>query len=211
MIADKYGNPIKLAGWIFLPSLAFMLASCGDKDPKNTEDISNSTHLAARYYEGPRPEGVSSQNDAITTTFYIPAAAIGDMYEIEASQIAVDRAKSAEVKAFARQMIMDHSKTSQKLEEFVTNNPVNIAIPKNMDGRHSAMIENLRKASDDEFDSVYMGQQAAAHEEALNLHKSYASRGDYPKLTSLAAETAKIIEHHRDMIAKVQAAKPSPQ
>src|SRR3546814_19033014 len=80
-----------------------------------------------------------------------------------------------------------------------------------MDGRRSAMIENLRKASDDEFDSVYMGQQAAAHDEALNLHKSYASRGDYPKLTTLAAETAKIIEHHRDMIAKVQAAKPSPQ
>src|SRR3546814_2086046 len=87
------------------------------------------------------------------------------MYEIEASQIAVDRAKSAEVKAFARQMIMDHSKTSQKLEDFVTNNPVNIAIPENMDGRRSAMIENLRKASDDEFDSVYMGQQAAARSE----------------------------------------------
>src|SRR3546814_4303673 len=84
---------------------------------------------------GPRPEGVSTQNEAITTTFYIPAAAIGDMYEIEASQIAVDRAKSAEVKAFARQMIMDHSKTSQKLEDFVTNNPVNIAITENMDCR----------------------------------------------------------------------------
>src|SRR3546814_5945893 len=87
---------------------------------------SSDLHLAARYYEGPRPEGVSTQNEAITTTFYIPAAAIGDMYEIEASQIAVDRAKSAEVKAFARQMIMDHSKTSQKLEDLVTNNPVNI-------------------------------------------------------------------------------------
>src|SRR3546814_8672620 len=73
MIANKYGNPMKLAGWIFLPSLAFMLAGCGDKDPKNTEDLSNSTHLAARYYEGPRPEGVSTQNEAITTTFYIPA------------------------------------------------------------------------------------------------------------------------------------------
>src|SRR3546814_3221383 len=41
MIANKYGNPMKLAGWIFLPSLAFMLAGCGDKDPKNTEDLSN--------------------------------------------------------------------------------------------------------------------------------------------------------------------------
>src|SRR3546814_11762553 len=73
------------------------------------------------------------------------------------------------------------------------------------------MIENLRKASDDEVDSVYMGQQAAAHDEALNLHKSYASRGDYPKLTTLAAEPAKIIEHHRDMIAKVQAVKTRHQ
>src|SRR3546814_18252125 len=111
------------------------------------------------------------------------------MYEIEASQIAVDRAKSAEVKAFARQMIMDHSKTSQKLEDFVTNNPVNIAIPENMDGRRSAMIENLRKASDDAFDSVYLGHQAAAHDEALNLHKSYASRGHYPKTPTLPSGT----------------------
>src|SRR3546814_8186492 len=94
-------------------------------------------------------------------------------------------------------MIMDHSKTSQKLEDFVTNNPVNIAIPENMDGRRSAMIENLRKASDDEFDSVYMGQQAAAHDEALNLHKSYASRGDYPKLTTLAAERSE--EHTSEL------------
>src|SRR3546814_2731127 len=115
---------------------------------------------------------VCSSDLAITTTFYIPAAAIGDMYEIEASQIAVDRAKSAEVKAFARQMIMDHSKTSQKLEDFVTNNPVKIAIPENMDGRRSAMIENLRKASDEELDTVYMGKKAAAHDEAIHLHKS---------------------------------------
>src|SRR3546814_18068470 len=87
-------------------------------------------------------------------------------------------------------MIMDHSKTSQKLEDFVTNNPVNIAIPENMDGRRSAMIENMRKASDDEFDSVYMGQQATAPDEALNLTKSSASRGTYPQTTTLADKTA---------------------
>src|SRR3546814_14819872 len=65
MIANKYGNPMKLAGWIFLPSLAFMLAGCGDKDPKHTDDLSYSTHLAARYYEGPRPAGASTQTEAI--------------------------------------------------------------------------------------------------------------------------------------------------
>src|SRR3546814_16106817 len=125
MIANKYGNPMKLAGWIFLPSLAFMLAGCGDKDPKNTEDLSNSTHLAARYYEGPRPEEVSTQNEAITTTFYIPADTIGDMYALEASQIAVNSAKSAEVKSFARQMNLDHTKQSKKLADVVTTTTLN--------------------------------------------------------------------------------------
>src|SRR3546814_14310814 len=122
-----------------------MLASCGDKDPKNTEDLSNSTHLAARYYEGPRPEGVSTQNEAITTTFYILAASIGDMYEIEASQIAVDRAKSAEVKAFAGQLIMDNSKTSRNLEDFLPKHPVNITIQENSHGTQKAKIKQHPK------------------------------------------------------------------
>src|SRR3546814_3466947 len=71
MIANKYGNPMKLAGWIFLPSLAFMLAGCGDKDPKNTEDLSNSTHLAARYYEGRSEEHTSELQSLMRTSYAV--------------------------------------------------------------------------------------------------------------------------------------------
>ncbi|HTH29231.1 MAG TPA: DUF4142 domain-containing protein [Sphingobium sp.] len=153
-----------------------------------------------RSYDATRPEGVSSPNDPITTTFYIPNAAVTDLYEIESSRIALRRAKSPRVKAFAQLMIRDHERTAANLKNFVASNPVNIALPKYLDARRAAMIQNLSKASDAEFDAVYVGQQAAAHQEAMNLHKSFANRGDYPKLKSLAAAAAKLVEHHGSLI-----------
>lgn len=168
---------------------------------KGQDQLANGSATVAKHYEGPKPEGVSSTNDAVTTTFYIPQAAIGDMYEIEASGIALARAKSAEVKAFARMMIDDHEKSSAALRQFVADNPVNIAIPKNMDARRKAMLSNLQSATGDAFDAEYVSQQAAAHQEALNLHGSYARNGDYPALKTLAQATKKVVAHHREAVA----------
>ncbi|EQB08124.1 hypothetical protein L288_08855 [Sphingobium quisquiliarum P25] len=182
------------------------LAACNQTSGVSGQDeLANGSATVARHYEGPKPEGVSSPNDAVTTTFYIPQAAIGDMYEIQSSELALVRARAPEVKAFARQMIEDHKKTSAALRQFVADNPVNIAIPKNMDARRNAMLSNLKSAGDAEFDAQYIGQQAAAHQEAFNLHSSYASRGDYAALKTLAQSTAKIVGHHREEAAALDA------
>src|SRR3546814_14886255 len=92
------------------------------------------------------------------------------------------RARAPEVKAFARMMVADHQRSSDRLRRFVADNPVNIAIPQNIDARRRAMLGQLNGAGDQEFDSVYVGQQAAAHLEAFNLQSSYARRGDYPEI-----------------------------
>ncbi|HUD95821.1 DUF4142 domain-containing protein [Sphingobium sp.] len=157
----------------------------------------NGSATVAKHYEGSKPEGVSGPNDAVTTTFYIPQTAIGDMYEIEAGKIAMVRTHAPEVKAFARMMIEDHQKSSETLRRFVADHPVNIAIPHNIDPRRQAMGGQLNSAGDREFDSVYVGQQAAAHQEAFNLQSSYAGRGDHPALKKLAAETVAVIAAHR--------------
>jgi putative membrane protein len=113
-------------------------------------------HTVAKHYEGPKPEGVSSPNDAVATTFYIPQAAISDMYEIKAAKIALVRGRAREVKAFAQMMLTDHQKSSARLRAFVADNPVNIAIPHNIDPRRSAMLANLQNATAQEFDTVYV-------------------------------------------------------
>lgn len=183
-----------------------LVAGCDQTSGGSEEgQPANGSATVAKTYEGPKPEGVSGPNDAVTTTFYIPQSATSDMYEIQAGELALVRARAPEVKAFARKMVNDHRKSSEKLHKFVASHPVNIAIPQNIDPRRSAMLANLQKAGADEFDSVYIGQQAAAHQEAVNLQSSYASRGDYPALKSLAQETAKMVSEHRDMAAKLDA------
>lgn len=182
------------------------LAACEESSPlKDERELQNGTGTVAKTFEGPRPEGVSTGDEKITTTYYVPAASIGDLYEIESSEMALSRSKSADVKAFAQQMIADHKKSSGDLQRFIAENPINIAPEKNMDARRQAMIQNLRTASDAEFDGQYVGQQAAAHQEALNLHQSYARNGDTAKLKALAAATAKVVTHHGEMLKALEA------
>jgi putative membrane protein len=182
-----------------------LLGACNQTSGVEGQDqLANGSATVAKHYEGPKPEGVSSTNDAVTTTFYIPQAAIGDMYEVQASGIALARARSPEVKAFARMMMEDHKKSSAALRQFVADNPVNIAIPENMDARRNAMLSNLQSASDDTFDAVYVGQQAAAHQEAVNLHSSYSKRGDYPALKKLAQTTAQVVAGHKEAVAALE-------
>lgn len=178
-----------------------ILAGCNQTGGISDGDgPANGSATVAKHYEGPKPEGVSNPNDAVTTTFYVPQAAISDMYEIEAGKIAQVRARAPEVKAFARMMVADHQKSSDRLKRFVADNPINVAIPQNIDPRHRAMLGQLNAAGDQEFDSVYVGQQAAAHQEAFNLQSSYAKRGDHTALKALAAETVPVIAAHRKQV-----------
>ncbi|WP_022681577.1 DUF4142 domain-containing protein [Sphingobium bisphenolivorans] len=178
----------------------FLIGGCSQTDGASEEgQPANGSATVAKHYEGPKPEGVSSPNDAVTTTFYIPQSSISDMYEIQAGELAMERARAPEVKAFAKMMVADHKKSSEQLRKFVASHPVNIAPEKNLDARRMAMLKNLQDASDAEFDSVYVGQQAAAHQEAFNLQSSYANRGDNAALKPLAQATAKVVDHHRKM------------
>ncbi|MDX3930178.1 MAG: DUF4142 domain-containing protein [Shinella sp.] len=194
------------------PLLAMLAAACGqtsDGQGSGAETGSgpaNGMATVAKTFEGPKPEGVSGPNEAFTRTYYIPAAANSDMYEIEAGKLAMERASRPEVKAFAQRMITDHEKTAKALRGFVESNPVNIAVPSHMDARRRAMIDNLESSSAQEFDRAYIGQQAAAHQEALNLHKSYASRGDDKKLAKVAQNTVAIVEHHAKAVTDLERA-----
>src|SRR3546814_5418019 len=98
------------------------------------------------------------------------------MYEMEAGKIAMVRARAPEVKAFARMMVADHQRSSDRLRRFVADNPVNIAIPQNIDARRRAMLGQLNGAGDQEFDSVYVGQRSEEHTSELQslMRISYA-------------------------------------
>jgi len=147
--------------------------------------------------------GAMGANAPRTAEGFVKNAALSDMYEIEASKLAEAHAKSPEIKKFAREMIADHTKTTAKLKPAAK--AAGITPPTELDNRRQGLINNLKTAGAD-FDKTYATQQAASHQEALDLMQNYAKNGENAQLKAVAAEAEPIVAHHLEM-AKALAGK----
>src|SRR6185312_12963568 len=99
------------------------------------------------------------------------------MFEIQASQLAARRGGNAEIKAFARQMVYDHTASSAALRTAI-HGQSGLTLPTALDSDHQHMLDDLTNASFADFDQKYIDQQTHAHQAALDLLHNYAEHGD---------------------------------
>jgi putative membrane protein len=66
------------------------------------------------------------------------------------------------------------------------------------------MLDQLRRASVENFDRVYLTQQVPAHEMALALHNNYATNGDTPSLRATAATALPLVRQHLDQARRMR-------
>lgn len=125
---------------------------------------------------------------------YVSNAAMSDAYEIQSSQLALQRASSPAVKTFAQQMIDGHTATTRELMSLAQT--ASLTPPPGLDERRAGMLQMLQSAGATDFDKQYVDQQTAAHQEALTLHRTYATQGQNSELKAFAAKTAPIVEQH---------------
>ncbi|MDB5188393.1 MAG: hypothetical protein JWO50_913, partial [Candidatus Kaiserbacteria bacterium] len=143
--------------------------------------------------------GTVSAEMTTTTKGFVTAAATSDMYEVTAGKIALERSQSADVKAFAQQMVDAHTKTTETLKGILTADHIGVVPPAHVDSRRQAMLDNLRGASAADFDHRYIVQQVAAHKEADILMRGYAKSGDNAKIRSFASDTDGHVKMHLAM------------
>jgi len=129
---------------------------------------------------------------------FVQNAAIGDLYEIASSELALERTSSPEVREWAVQMIDDHMTSAHQLSAALEMNEARgvAEIPTELDTRRRTMYEHLESAPPDKFDSAYLDQQLLAHEETLTLLRTYGSEGDNSQLRSFAAGAAPVVARH---------------
>lgn len=126
---------------------------------------------------------------------YVPNAAMGDMYEIQAADIALERSQNAQVKALAQMIKADHTAAAAALKAAAAQAAPDVSLPTELDQRRKGLIDNLRSASAASFDKTYVDQQVAAHEEAVTLHRGFSDKTDAPALA----------EHARAVLPKIEA------
>ena len=145
---------------------------------------------------------VSAQMTSSTKGF-VTAAAISDMYEVEAGKIAAQRAQSPAVKDFANQMVQAHTETTEKLKGILASNHINVTPPAHVDNRRQGLLDDLRGAKAEDFDHRYISQQVAAHKEANILMRGYAKDGDNSAIKDFAATTDQAVKMHLSMAEKL--------
>lgn len=132
---------------------------------------------------------------------FVSNACIGDLYEIEAGKLALERSRSDAVRAYAAMMVDHHTTALHQMKSAlrsaeVTSEYSDLAPTRELDERREGMIKHLREAPDDKFDETYLDQQKLAHQETLTLHKGYASHGPNPQLRSVAQGGVPMVERH---------------
>lgn len=187
---------------------ALSLAACQKKDaapapadPGTSNAAVNAAQDAASAAVGATAAATVGQ---VSTDAFVTNAAISDMYEIQAGQIAQKKATSADVKAFGKMMVTEHTAMSNEMKPLVT--AAGKTPPAGLDERRKGLIDNLNAASAADFDKVYLGQQEAAHSEALTLVQGYADHGDDAGLKAGATKAVPKVQAHLDKVKALQAA-----
>jgi putative membrane protein len=185
-------------------ALLFVSAASAQDQPGHTSPAPGTTNDAASAVKDTAGHIVGDITAEMTTTLkgFVQAAAISDMYEVEAGKIAEDRAQNRRVRAFAAKMVKAHTETSERLKSILAglgSSVTPVTPPAHLDDRRQGMIDELRGAKAADFDNRYLSQQIDAHKEALILMKGYAKDGDVAPVKAFASKTAPIVQSHLDM------------
>ncbi|MEN4981180.1 DUF4142 domain-containing protein [Erwinia billingiae] len=115
--------------------------------------------------------------------------------EIAAAKIALNKAQSSQVKAFAQQMVQDHVSALAKVQTVAQNKGV--ALPTDPDAKHKAMAARLEKQNGGAFDKMYMENAGVKdHKMVLTTLQSDTRKIKDPDVKALADAHTPVVEEH---------------
>lgn len=168
---------------------ALSLAACNRHD-NTAANATNPTPDANPAATIPTPANETNAQD------YVTKAALADMLEVAASKVALDRSSNADVKAFAKQMVSDHTKSTDDLKSALKSANLTLTPPTALTSDQADVVDDLKKVDAKDFDKKYIAGQVDAHQDTLDLQTRYAQDGDNAQLKAFAATVAQKVQEH---------------
>lgn len=132
---------------------------------------------------------------------FVVKAGMGGLYEVQAGNLALQKAQSAGVKAFAQRMVTDHGTANTELAQLATAK--GLALPTELDGEMESAVEHLAMLSGAEFDKAYMQHMVPDHEKTVADFDRASTTATDADLKGWAAKTLPILQEHLRMAKEV--------
>ncbi len=134
---------------------------------------------------------------------WISQAGMAGLAEVQMGNLALQKAQSADVKAFAQRMVTDHTTANEELVQLTTAK--GLTLPAQLAGEHQAGLEHLTGLSGAEFDKAYMEHMVADHEKAVGLFTTGSNSAQDPDIKAYAAKNLPILQEHARLAGEVNA------
>ncbi|MFZ3290244.1 MAG: DUF4142 domain-containing protein [Telluria sp.] len=176
----------------------------------------SATGQAGTSGQGASAQGSTASGAAAATALSKADQILADMAranlaEIEMGKLAQSKSQDEQVKNFAQQMIDDHTKALNDVQQLAQAKGV--TLPTEPDSKHKKMADKLGKMSGDAFNRTYMAQAGVSdHKKVHSMLQKTESRAKDPDLKALAAKMRPTVEQHLNSAEqmKVGAAKGAP-
>jgi putative membrane protein len=125
---------------------------------------------------------------------FIEEAAQGSLFEVKASQVAVQKAQVEDVKRFAQRMIDDHTAMTGRLQKVAQAKGVNL--PQQLDKKHQEKIDSLSKKTGVDFDKAYTDDIVDSHKKDIDNFEKAAKDAKDPSIKEFATTTMPSLREH---------------
>lgn len=129
---------------------------------------------------------------------FLRKAGESGMLEIQASELAMQKAQHPEVKRYAEMMIKDHKAVDQELKTLAQGK--GFKLPVELEKDKADLMEELRQLEGVDFDEEYAEEVAVdAHEDAVELFEDAAEDADDAEIKAFAAKHLPALQNHLEM------------
>ncbi len=124
------------------------------------------------------------------------------MLEVQLAQLALTKATSPKVKAYAQSIIDDHTKANEELKSLAQSK--NISLPTTLSEKNQKEYNDLAEKSGTDFDEAYSEFMVKDHKEDVNKFKKAAENAEDGDIKSWAAGKVPVLEQHLSMAESLE-------
>jgi putative membrane protein len=130
----------------------------------------------------------------------------GNMAEVDAGKMALEKSQNAEVKKFAQQMVDDHGSALAEVQALARAK--NVTLPDGAGAMAKTKATALKALSGNLFDKEYAKRAGVGdHESTVKLLQKIQKDGKDADLKALAGKMLPTVEHHLQMAKELAPAK----
>jgi len=146
----------------------------------------------------------SAADVSLSDKRFLKNAAESGNFEVEGSNLALKKSKSADVQKFAKMMVEDHTKAGAKLKALAAKKGVEVSAEPSL--IQQGKLKYLGTKDGAKFDDKYAeGVGVAAHEATIKLFEDAAEDATDADIKKFAADTLPTLKHHLELAKALDA------